>query len=399
VGIDGAPLVPERVAYLVDQVKRPEEVRLLRAIYRNLFYLLGVTRINDRRKDQLEHEMIRPDEAPRLIDIDRLEVVEGGQQIDKTLYLADYFLRNDATTVEDKRSKLNRFLDLVHGDKSKTPTDSEHGMYAAFAAGLRSACLSRQVGASISAATGEILATGCNDVPKASGGLYSSSHQGLDMRCVHMDGQQCFNDLHKRKLQGEIGELVDRALQRASGGGVVLTEQDREKLLTDIYDQTRLRDLIEFSRSVHAEMDAIVSLARKGGVGLEGATLYTTTFPCHNCARHIVASGIMKVFYIEPYEKSLAKDLHKDAIAFEVEETKDQKPRRVEFLHYEGVAPRQFHTFFRATGRKDSSGRYIPIKPREADKVLPEYLDNYQAFEAKAVEHLTEEMARLTPPV
>ena len=45
-----------------------------------------------------------------------------------------------------------------------------------------------------------------------------------------------------------------------------------------------------------------------------GGTLYTTTFPCHNCTRHIVASGIAKVYYIEPYAKSLALELHNDAI-------------------------------------------------------------------------------------
>ncbi|MBC5763702.1 anti-phage dCTP deaminase [Ramlibacter albus] len=392
-----SPLVPGRIAYLIDQVKRPEEVRLLRAIYRNLFYLLGVTRINDHRKDQLETEQVRSDETQRLIDIDRLEAGDGGQQLDKTLHLADYFIRNDATTVDEKRLKLNRFLDLVHGDKSTTPTDAEHGMYAAYAASLRSACLSRQVGASISSATGEVLATGCNDVPKATGGLYSASFKGHDKRCVHMDGQQCFNDLYKRKLQTEIGELVDKALEKAGKGTWSLPQDDRAELLTRIYDNTRLKDLIEFSRSVHAEMDAIVSLARLGGAGLHGATLYTTTYPCHNCARHIVAAGIMKVFYIEPYEKSLAKDLHKDAIAFEVEETKEGEPSRVEFLHYEGVAPRQFHSVFRAASRKDSDGKYIPIRPMEADKVLPEYLDNYQDFETKAVEHLNEEIERLRP--
>lgn len=393
----GEPVVPGRVAYLIDQVKRPEEVRLLRAIYRNLFFLLGITRINDRRKDELETEQVRSDETQRLIDIDRLETGDGGQQLDKTLHLADYFIRNDATTVEDKRQKLNRFLDLIHGDKSTSPTDAEHGMYAAYAAGLRSACLSRQVGACITSPTGEILATGCNDVPKATGGLYSASHKGHDMRCVHMDGQQCFNDLHKRKLQAEIGSLVDSALMDASNGKWILPAEKREELLSRIYEETRLKDLIEFSRSVHAEMDAIVSLARLGSVGLDGATLYTTTYPCHNCARHIVASGIMKVFYIEPYEKSLAKDLHKDAIAFEVEETKDADPARVEFLHYEGVAPRQFHNVFRAVSRKDATGKFIPIRPREAEKVLPEYLDNYQDFESKAVEHLQTEIEKLKP--
>lgn len=389
------PIIPGRVAYLVDQLKRPEEVALLRAVYRNLFFLAGVTRINDRRGDALKDELVRAEEVQGLIDIDRLEDGEDGQQLDKTLHLSDYFIRNDAITIEEKKRKLNRFLDLVHGDKSVTPTDAEHGMYAAYCAGLRSACLSRQVGVAIATSTGEVIATGCNDVPKATGGLYSASSAGPDMRCVHQDGQICFNDQYKRRLQAEIGEVIDRVLVAAKGGPVTLLDVDRAALLDQIYSGTRLKDLIEFSRSVHAEMDAIVSLARLGGRGLDGATLYTTTFPCHNCARHIVASGIMKVFYVEPYEKSLAKDLHKDAIAFEVEESRGDKPKRVEFLHFEGVSPRQFNNMFRAVTRKDRTGKFVPIKPQEADKVVPEYLDSYQDFESKAVEHLIGELAKL----
>ncbi|ATR77806.1 hypothetical protein CTI69_29345 (plasmid) [Klebsiella pneumoniae] len=34
-------------------------------------------------------------------------------------------------------------------------------------------------------------------------------------------------------------------------------------------------------------MDAITSLARLGNGGFSDKVLYTTTFPCHNCARHI----------------------------------------------------------------------------------------------------------------
>ena len=32
--------------------------------------------------------------------------------------------------------------------------------------------------------------------------------------------------------------------------------------------------------------------------------MYMTTFPCHNCAKHIIASGIINVYYIEPYAES-----------------------------------------------------------------------------------------------
>lgn len=395
------PIVPSRVAYIIDQVKRPEEVTLLRALYRNLFYLAGVTRIYDRREAALVAEAIKKDEVDGLMEIDRMEDGTDGQQLDKTLFLADYFIRNDSMAADDKQSKLNRFLNLVHGDQRVTPTEVESGMFAAYSASLRSACLSRQVGAAITAKSGEVIATGCNDVPMAGGGLYSHSSGLSDMRCIHKEGRQCFNDLHKRRLQSAVGSIIDRVLSvedkelEEGGESIKLHEKRRQKLLDAIYKETRIKDLIEYSRSVHAEMDAIVSIARIGGTGLEGATLFTTTFPCHNCARHIVASGIMKVFYVEPYEKSLAKDLHDDAIAFEIEESKEAKPKRVEFLHFEGVAPRQFHNMFRAVGRKNDEGKFVPIRVQDADKAIPEYLDGYQDFETKAVAHLEEELEAL----
>ena len=178
-------------------------------------------------------------------------------------------------------------------------------MYAAYSAGLRSACLSRQVGAVITDSSGNILSTGCNDVPKARGGLYSAASD-TDNRCYNQDGGKCHNDERKNLMQQKIALTIKTELN---------IDKEKADNLTEIIKKTSgLRDLLEFSRSVHAEMDAITTIARKGGISTQGAYLYTTTYPCHNCARHIIAAGIRKVFYIEPYEKSLARELHRDAL-------------------------------------------------------------------------------------
>lgn len=379
----------DRVAYLIDQVKRPEEVELLRALYRNLFYLVGVTKPFKQRRKILEEEGIYEEEIDELMEIDRNEEGKGGQRLDKTLHLSDFFVRNDSNL--ERRDSIKRFVSLIHGDKGKTPDCLEIGMYAAYAAGLRSACLSRQVGAAITNKAGEIIATGCNDVPSPFGGLYSANSP-FDQRCVHKDEGTCFNDREKRKLQQSIGEVVRQKMADLQIEKPIESAW-LDALLDSVYDETRLGSLIEFSRSVHAEMDAIVSLARTGSVGVSGATLYTTTFPCHSCARHIVAAGIKEVYYIEPYEKSMAEVLHKDAIAFEEprEATNDGdglEEYRVKFLHFEGVAPRLFAAVFRADGRKEKkSGKFIPISTGSPAKILPEYLDNYHDFEDAAVKH------------
>lgn len=114
----------------------------------------------------------------------------------------------------------------------------------------------------------------------------------------------------------------------------------KEDVIRKIKSDTYLTNLTEFGRTVHAEMDAITQATRLG-ISLAGGTLYTTVFPCQNCTKHIVAVGIKKVIYIEPYPKSLAKVLHDDSIVID-----EQNPDKVSFLPFEGVGPRRFQDLF-----------------------------------------------------
>jgi len=69
-------------------------------------------------------------------------------------------------------------------------------------------------------------------------------------------------------------------------------------------------------------MDVITTAARTG-IAIRGSTLYATTFPCHDCARHIVASGITNVVYVEPYPKSRVAQLHDDFVRVVDDHTND----------------------------------------------------------------------------
>lgn len=52
--------------------------------------------------------------------------------------------------------------------------------------------------------------------------------------------------------------------------------------------------------AVHAEINAILAAA-KHGVGVDGADLYVTHFPCRACAQAIINSGIKRVYYAGDY--------------------------------------------------------------------------------------------------
>lgn len=229
--------------------------------------------------------------------------------------------------------------------------------------------MSRQVGAALVDSDGTVVATGVNEVPGAGGGVYGESfgkpHEHEDHRCAFRETKFCSSNQQQNKI---IDELI-AALPELDAVG------DKLGLAARIR-KTRLGGLIEFSRAVHAEMDALLSAGREG-VSTVGTRLFVTTFPCHYCARHIVGAGVYEVQYIEPYPKSLALELHSDAIETNTfiwqppdrksmatqkkEEVEQQQkseaaraprqPGKVLFRPFVGVSPRMYTRAFEKTWR------------------------------------------------
>ena len=121
-------------------------------------------------------------------------------------------------------------------------------------------------------------------------------------------------------------------------------------------------DLTEFGRAVHAEMNAITDAARLGR-STKNAVLYCTTFPCHNCAKHIVSSGIKRVVYIQPYPKSRAAELYPDSISID---PKDIPEGKVLFQTHTGIAPHLYSRAYSDFKKKDKKGNVIPWDKRFA---------------------------------
>ncbi len=61
-------------------------------------------------------------------------------------------------------------------------------------------------------------------------------------------------------------------------------------------------------RAAHAEQNAI-NFAARYGISIEGATLYTTCYPCSWCAKSIINAGIVRVVYADDYPDPLAKEI------------------------------------------------------------------------------------------
>lgn len=371
--VNGTRIVlPERRAYFLDSLKNPAELRRLRQVYGDLLWAISVFAPEDVRFDRLVRKGMADADARHAMQRDYEEEEKSGQKVSKTAHQANYFVRNATENKEDLHEPIRRFLQTVFGVALHTPTRDEKGMMEAAAAAVRSACLSRQVGAAIYNTDGDLLGVGCNDVPKFRGGLYNEGSN--DHRCFRWHDNECHNDKHKKLLASRIGSIAGA------------NEQHKVNLVSDAMDGG-VANLIEFSRSVHAEMEAIVSVARLGNGSTVDGTLYTTTFPCHSCARHIVASGITTVYYVEPYSKSLALELHSDSISL-----REDAVEKVKFLQYAGFAPRTSLRLFSSAGRERKvNGKFQPATAQSVSPIFASPLDSYTTSENLVIQQLNTE--------
>lgn len=339
----------KKKAFIVNSLKHPEEVQRLRQIYSNGFYLIGVYADEKRRFEFLTKNLrIEPTNASALIERDADESEKFGQHTRDTFHLSDFFVHYDGNS--DKfHNDLWRILDLIFGKPYVTPTFDEYAMFMAFSASLRSADLSRQVGAVI-AKNKNIISTGANDIPKAGGGLYWPEYNTEKTEIVDAEDGRDYkhgedsNAVEKRKI---IDDILNK-----------IPEPQREEFKKYL-EKSKIKDITEYGRVVHAEMEAILACARSR-TGINNADLYCTTFPCHNCAKHIIASGISRVVYVEPYPKSKAFEFHSDSIS-----TEKTNNNHVTFEPFVGVGPRSFFNLFSM-----NLGSGYPLKRKNKDGTI-----------------------------
>jgi deoxycytidylate deaminase len=317
----------------------------LRKIYNGGFYLLGIHSPQGRRKDFLtQKKKVSEEEAELLMSRDADEKHKHGQHTRDTYHLSDFFIDLGANTDKFDHD-ITRCLDLIFGNPFITPTFDEYAMFMAFSASLRSADMSRQVGAVVTRDS-TIVATGANDVPKFGGGLYWPEYNKQGTKIDDKEDGRDYKRLGDTNVL-ERNEIISDIVKRVP--------EDQKEGLRKILAESKLKDITEYGRIVHAEMDAITTCARES-VNTKGAHMFCTTFPCHNCAKHLIASGISRVVYVEPYPKSKALDFHKDSITLQSEENK------VRFEPFVGVGPRNFHNLFAV-----NLGSGYPIKRKNDD--------------------------------
>lgn len=357
-----------KIAYFVKSFKRPEEVKLMRRIYGRNFILVSVHSSDEFREKNIFQKEISKNkkqnrneikkELKELVkkDFEETLIVDKrfGQNLSCTFPNAHIFLNTDGKLSQS----IERFIDILFNHPFHTPTIDERNMFIAKGIALRSSDLSRQVGAVICNQSGDVIATGCNDVPKFGGGLYEPNDKN--------DGRD-FKKGKDTNVQ-EKKEILEDILEKLK---IIYPRLRTAKLSgKDIYEKldqvnAKITDLLEFGRPVHAEMEAICDAARRG-ISVKGTTLYCTTYPCHLCAKLILAVGIRRVVYIDPYPKSAAKKLFEEVIK-ESQGDVDADDNFLIIDAFMGVSPRRYLHVFKQENRKKKDKLYAKEPERDSD--------------------------------
>lgn len=385
----------EKHAFILKSLKHKDEVNKFRQVYGTSFWLISAYSPRKIRADNLAKRIASSkhdnnidryrDKAEYLIQRDEYEQDKFGQNVRETFPLADIFI--DASK-PDFITEIDRFIALLFGNLFITPYDEEYSMFHAFASSLKSSSLSRQVGAAISTEEGDIISTGMNEVPKAGGGLYGANDKHYDKRDFQLGSD--FNHIKRRQLLADVlSSLIKQKWLVKQKSDLGIKNLVNEALDEDIgiLKDAQLMDLTEFGREVHAEMAALIGAARRT-IGVNNCTLYTTTFPCHNCAKHIVAAGIKYVIYIEPYPKSVAKEMFGDSVSFD-----SHDPSKVNFRSFVGVAPRRYADLFSIKDDKRKLDDGL-VKLWDSKSAKPRFFEksDYMSIEMAEISTLKKEM-------
>lgn len=324
---------------IIDGIRNDGEVRSFRAFPN--FYLISVHSEEQTRKARLVGKSApdtRFEKAREFEEADKRdqeEDIEYGQQVKRCNYLADIIINNEDKLTSGTAKKAEFFSKIAQNyiDTMKAvregsqvpdrpPSINETLMTMAYCISKRSSCEKRKVGAVIAHVTEykkiteikrpednikfQIISSGYNEVPL-----------GTDP-CKLSKYEMCYRDYKKKEHANKISHCPNCGTRMPKK---ILSDM---KLLSGyICSSCKINisntylpgggqytgKLLDICRALHGEEMAIIGLAGISKPDEGELVLYTTTFPCNLCANKIVAAGIKRVWYAEPYTMEESKNI------------------------------------------------------------------------------------------
>ena len=209
-----------------------------------------------------------------------------------------------------------KFYSLIVRPGLITPSSDERCMSIAYVAKFNSGCISRKVGCTIVDKEYTVQSIGWNDPP--------STQLPCQMRYA--------DELYSEDNNEAIKEIKDKIYSKYElTGNIKNTGKTFVSCLKDNVNKqtveglsnlglrysycfrsqynmfTKTKDQVN-TRSLHAEENTMLRLAKSGGNGLKDGIMYVTASPCVLCSKKAFQIGIREIVYLDPYT-DIAPDL------------------------------------------------------------------------------------------
>ncbi|BAK70957.1 deoxycytidylate deaminase [Aliarcobacter butzleri] len=291
----------------IDAIRNPLEGMFFKERY-SAFYLFAINsndediedrllNMNNITKEDIKKQSIKENQEKSLESLENFV----SQNIQDCISSSDIFIVNNGKYNSDNYIELYgqiiKYVSLIMHPGLITPSLDEKMMQVAYTAKLNSGCLSRQVGASITNEYGSLKAIGWNSVPEG------------QTPCLlrNINELNCNTKSHSfsiyEKSKEFKGYVKDLPLIDFKNG------LNQSFCFKNIYTKNKKNENGEFpekgnqvhTRSLHAEENAFMQLAKYGSEGIKGGTLYSTASPCELCSKKAYQLGMKRVVYIDPY--------------------------------------------------------------------------------------------------
>ena len=238
------------------------------------------------------------------------------QDVDGCIQNADILINNGGAK-EDLGLVIMRYVCLMQHPGLVMPTVDERCMQVAQAAKLNSGCISRQVGAVVSDAKGNILSIGWNDAAATDGNECISCIRRSFGNLVSKKDPMAYSyyELYNPEFRKK---LIDVMRKMCELGDKDITDEPTEELVTMFTEKVKeqaqgvplvfcFKDIFSamshdhnqvHTRAQHGEENALEACDRSK---CTGGTLYTTSSSCELCAKKALSYNIRRIVYIEPY--------------------------------------------------------------------------------------------------
>lgn len=288
---------------VIDAFRNPFEIMFFKERY-SAFYLLSINAkpedINDRlfknfkmTEEEIQNQNKKENPGDSLEDYEKFI----SQNVQECIQKSDIHISNNGKVSElpnyhELYGQIIKYVSLIQHPGLITPSHDEKMMQIAYTAKLNSGCISRQVGAVVTNEKGSVKSIGWNNVA---------------------DGQTpCLLRNTDELLQGSISLAYtpyEKSIEFKTGlmkfSPLLTTEKlkgrNQSFCFKSIYNKLKDDKNQVHTRSLHAEENAFLQIAKYGGEGIQGGTLYSTASPCELCSKKAYQLGIKRIVYIDPY--------------------------------------------------------------------------------------------------